>query len=55
MKSISLYQYRVRSTELLKSPLDYRKYDLTFGIGDIDSPLICESAQLTETLQNRKK
>jgi hypothetical protein len=39
MKSISLYQHRVRSTELLMSPLDNREYDLTFGIGDINSPL----------------
>jgi hypothetical protein len=38
-KSISLYQHRVRSTELLMSPLDNREYDLTFGIGDINSPL----------------
>ena len=38
-KSISLYQHRVRSTELLISPLDNREYVLTFGIGDINSPL----------------
>jgi hypothetical protein len=30
-RSISLYQHRVRSTELLMSPLDNREYVLTFS------------------------
>jgi hypothetical protein len=39
-RSISLYQHRVRSTELLMSPLDNRHIILASAIGEINSPLI---------------